>query len=127
MATPDDADDARPVRPDGLAVRGRRHALGWSVRDLIDAIGAAQEAATGLRETLAPTLLSSIEERDVAIPYATLRLIAAGLDCNPIELVAENAPELEPRRPGGSARVGERSGQCNEEPRLRNRRSSSSK
>jgi len=119
MASPD-ADDARPVRPDGLAIRGRRHARGWSMRDLIDAIGAAQEAATGLRATLAPALLSAVEERDAAIPYATLRMIAAGLDCNPIELVAEGAPE--PPVPSGRA-----SAQCSEGPRLRNRRSSSSK
>ena len=63
------------------------------MRDLIDAIGNAEEAATGLRASVAPALLSAVEERDASIPFATLRLIAAGLDCNPIELVAEAAPE----------------------------------
>jgi transcriptional regulator with XRE-family HTH domain len=92
-----DEDDSRPVRPDGLAIRGRRHARGWSVRELVDAIGRAEEAATGLRATLAPTLLSAVEERNAPIPFATLCLIAAGLDCNPIELVAEGAPEPPPR------------------------------
>jgi transcriptional regulator with XRE-family HTH domain len=92
-----DADEERPVRPDGLAIRGRRHARGWSLRDLVDAIGAAHETATGRRATLAPTLLSAVEERGATIPYATLRLIAAGLDCNPVELVADGAPEPSPR------------------------------
>jgi transcriptional regulator with XRE-family HTH domain len=93
MAIPD-ADDDHPVRPDGLAIRGRRHARGWSLRDLIDAIGDAEEAATGLRARLAPALLSAVEERDAPIPFATLRRIAAGLECNPIELLAEGAPAV---------------------------------
>jgi hypothetical protein len=80
-------DDARPVRPDGLAVRGRRHARGWSPRDLLDAIADAHERATGLRETLTPAVLTAVEERDANVPYRVLRLIAAGLDCNPVELV----------------------------------------
>jgi hypothetical protein len=83
-----DADDGRIVRPDGLAVRGRRHALGWSPRDLVEAIAEAHERATGVRETVPPTVLSAIEERGVGIPFATLRLIAGGLDCNPVELLA---------------------------------------
>lgn len=94
-------DDARPVRPDGLSIRGRRHARGWSARDLIDAIGEAQRTATGLAETIAPAVLASVEERNARVPYATVRLIAAGLDCNPVELVLdepEGAPEPGPRR-----------------------------
>jgi hypothetical protein len=86
-------DDTRPVRPDGLAIRGRRHARGWSRWDLVDAIGEAQRTATGLRETIAPALLTAVEERDAAIPYATLRLIAAGLDCNPVELLRSEPGE----------------------------------
>jgi hypothetical protein len=82
-------DDARPVRPDGLAVRGRRHARGWSPRDLLDAIADAHERATGLRETITPAMLAGVEERGVRVPYGVLRLIAAGLDCNPVELVAD--------------------------------------
>jgi hypothetical protein len=83
-----DADDGRLVQPDGLAIRGRRHARGWSPRDLVEAIAAAHERATGLRETIRPTLLAAVEERDARVPYATLRLIADGLDCNPVELLA---------------------------------------
>jgi DNA-binding Xre family transcriptional regulator len=81
-------DDARLVRPDGVAIRGRRHALGWSPRDLIEAIATAHERATGLRETVTPAVLAAVEERALAVPFSTLRLIAAGLDCNPVELIA---------------------------------------
>jgi hypothetical protein len=90
-----EGDDARAVRPDGLVIRGRRHARGWSKRDLVDAIADAHERETGLRETIAPALLTAVEERGQRIPFATLRLIAAGLDCNPVELLAveEGAPE----------------------------------
>jgi len=83
-----DADDQRIVQPDGLAIRGRRHARGWSQRDLVEAIAEAHERATGVRETIRPAVLAAVEERAAAVPYATLRLIAAGLDCNPVELLA---------------------------------------
>lgn len=86
------AEDRRLVRPDGLAIRGRRHALGWSLRDLVEAIAAAHERATGVRETIRPAVLSAVEERGVAISYATLQMISAGLDCNPVELLAEPEP-----------------------------------
>lgn|GEM_PF-5519500 len=33
-------------------------------------------------------MLQHVEEREERIPYATLCLIALGLDCNPMELVA---------------------------------------
>ena len=85
-------DDARPVRPDGLGIRGRRHELGWSPRDLVRAIGAARTRETGVWETITPNLLRGIEEQNEAIPYATLRLVAAGLDCNPAELLAADEP-----------------------------------
>jgi len=88
-----DSEDGRIVQPDGLAIRGRRHARGWSQRDLVEAIAAAHERATGLRETIRPTLLAAVEERDAGIPFATLRLIAGGLDCNPVELLALPEPE----------------------------------
>jgi hypothetical protein len=87
-----DPDDGRIVQPDGLAIRGRRHARGWSPRDLVEAIARAHERATGVRETIRPTLLAAVEERDAGIPYATLRLIADGLDCNPVELLALPGP-----------------------------------
>ena len=89
MTTPRDRDpdDRAPVRPDGLAVRGRRHARGWSLRDLVEAIGDASEREQGVRESLSPSVLRAVEEQGAAIPYASLRLIASGLDCNPVELL----------------------------------------
>jgi len=85
-------DDDRLVRPDGLAIRGLRHARGWSLRDLTAAIRDAHEAATGLPVRLAPRLLGAIEERNALVSFATLRTIAAGLDCNPVEIVLEDPP-----------------------------------
>jgi len=90
---PPDAEDGRIVHPDGLAIRGHRHARGWSPRDLVEAIAVAHERATGVRETIRPTLLSAVEERGARIPYATLRLIAGGLDCNPVELISLPEPD----------------------------------
>jgi hypothetical protein len=86
-----DVDDQRAVRPDGLAIRGRRHARGWSPRDLLEAIARARHRATGLRETITPSLLRSIEERNEAVPFATLRLVADGLDCNPVEITLDES------------------------------------
>jgi hypothetical protein len=85
-------DDGRLVRPDGLAIRGLRHARGWSPRDLAAAITAANEMATGLPMRVPPRVLNAIEERNALVSYATLRTIAAGLDCNPVELVLEDPP-----------------------------------
>lgn len=84
--------DGGPVRPDGLAIRGRRHARGWSLRDLAEAIGDATERERGLRESLTPSVLRAVEEQGARIPFATLRLIAAGLDCNPVDLLAADPP-----------------------------------
>jgi hypothetical protein len=91
-----DDEDGRIVHPDGLAIRGRRHERGWSQRDLVEAIASAHERATGVRNTIRPTLLAAVEERGARIPFATLRLIADGLDCNPVELLALPEPELGP-------------------------------
>jgi transcriptional regulator with XRE-family HTH domain len=85
-------EDARLVRPDGLAIRGLRHARGWSPRDLAAAISAANEAATGLPVRVAPRLLTAIEERNALVAYGTLCTIAAGLDCNAVEIVLEDPP-----------------------------------
>lgn len=81
-------DDDRRVRPDGLGIRGRRHELGWSPRDLVNAIGRARTRETGVWETITPNLLRGIEEQNENVPYQTLCLVAAGLDCNPAELMA---------------------------------------
>lgn len=82
-------DDQRLVRPDGLSVRRRRHDLSFSPRDLVDAIGEASLLATGMPDTITPTLLQGVEERQERIPYATLRMIAGGLDCDPVDILAE--------------------------------------
>ncbi len=89
-------EDQRLVRPDGLAIRGLRHERGWSPRDLAAAITAAEYRATGRPVTIAPRVLLSVEERNAAVPYATLCLIAAGLDCNPIEILRDDAPVAMP-------------------------------
>ena len=87
-----DDDDARLVRPDGVAIRGRRHARGWSPRELATAITEAHLTATGLPVRVAPRVLSAIEERNALVSFSTLRTIAAGLDCNPVEIVLEDPP-----------------------------------
>ncbi len=81
-------EDRRPIRPDGLAIRRLRRDRGWSQRDLLEAIAEAALRETGIRETLSPNLLGGIEEGNEAIPYSTLCRIAAGLDCEPVELLA---------------------------------------
>ena len=80
----------RLVQPDGLAVRRRRHAHGWSPRDLVTAIETACFNASGLRRTLTPNQIEAIEERAERIPYASLLLLADGLDCDPVDLLAMN-------------------------------------
>jgi hypothetical protein len=84
-----DRDDweARRVRPNGLEVRRRRHARGWAHRELLDAIREASRAATGVPATISPDQLKGIEEENELVPYATLCLVASGLDCDPIDLL----------------------------------------
>lgn len=85
-------DDSRLVRPDGVAIRGLRHARGWSPRDLASAITEAHLVATGLPVRVPPRVLTAIEERNALVSFDTLRTIAAGLDCNPVEIVLEDPP-----------------------------------
>jgi hypothetical protein len=54
---------------------------------LIDAIGEASYRASGQRETITPHLLAGIEERNEAVPYDTLCLVAAGLGCDPVDIL----------------------------------------
>lgn len=82
---------------DGLSVRRRRHAHGWSPRDLVVAIETASLASTGLRRTLSPNQIEAIEERAERIPYEQVLLLAGGLDCDPIDLIADG--ELSSQRP----------------------------
>ena len=82
-------DDGGPIRPDGLAIRRLRRDRGWSRRELLEAIAEATLRETGIRETISPNLLEGIEEGDEPIPYSTLCRIASGLECEPVELVAE--------------------------------------
>jgi hypothetical protein len=87
-------DDDRLVRPDGLAIRGLRHARGWSLRDLVDAIDEAHRTATGLPLRVPPRLLGAVEERNALCPYSILCGIGAGLDCNPVEILLEDPPRV---------------------------------
>jgi transcriptional regulator with XRE-family HTH domain len=91
-----DADGQRLVRPDGLAVRRRRHDNGWSARELAIAIESASFRTSGLRQTLTPNQLKAIEEQGERISYDQLLLLADGLDCDPVDLIAEG--ELSSRR-----------------------------
>jgi hypothetical protein len=91
---------ARPndlVLLDGLSVRRRRHAHGWSPRDLVVAIEAASEVSSGRKRSLSPNQIEAIEERSERIPYDLLLLLADGLDCDPIDLIAEG--EFSSKRP----------------------------
>jgi DNA-binding Xre family transcriptional regulator len=86
-------DDDAIVVPDGGRVRLLRHRRGWSRRELVEAIARASQRATGLRDTISLNLLGSIEETDEPVPFATVQRIAAGLDCEPVELVRPPAPD----------------------------------
>ena len=77
----------RAVTPAGLVVRRLRHERGWPPRELILAIGEASYRSSGLRETITPNLLAGIEERNEPIPYETLCLVAAGLGCDPVDIL----------------------------------------
>lgn len=77
------------VVPDGGGIRRRRRERGWSQRGLIEAISSAHERATGRRLSFSLNLLQHVEEESEPIPYATLVLVAAGLDCDPVELVVD--------------------------------------
>jgi transcriptional regulator with XRE-family HTH domain len=80
-------DDEARVTPDGASIRRLRRSRGWSRRDFVDAIAEASFRESGRRATVTQNLLEGVEEVNERIPYATLCRIAAGLDCNPVELV----------------------------------------
>ena len=85
-------DDEQPVVPDGMAIRRLRRERGWSRRELLREVRAADERATGTRGPLSLNELEGIEEVNEAVPYAVVCRIAAGLDADPIDLVrAERA------------------------------------
>ncbi len=73
--------------PAGLVVRRPRHELGWPPRELILALAEASYRSSGLPETRTPTPLAGIEERNEPVPYETLCLVAAGLGCDPIDIL----------------------------------------
>jgi len=95
-STESDDEMSRLVQLDGLAVRRRRHDHGWSPRDLVTAIEEASFTSSGLRRTLTPNQIAAIEERAERISYASLLLLADGLDCDPVDLLA--ADEMRRRR-----------------------------
>jgi len=88
-------DDSEMVRPDGLSVRRRRHDHGWSPRELVHAIAEASFVATGVRESITPNLLTGIEEREERISYSILCIVAGGLDCDPVDILAPEQQEPE--------------------------------
>ena len=90
-------DMTRLVQPDGLTVRRRRHERGWSLRDLVLAIENACFDASGLRHTLTPNQIEAIEERAERISYESLLLLADGLDCDPVDLLAPEKLNGHPR------------------------------
>ena len=57
----------------------------------MNAVARASERASGLPTTLSLNLLGWIEESNEPVPYATICRIAAGLDCEPVELVRVSA------------------------------------
>ena len=75
-STPADSDSEKLVRPDGLAVRRRRHDNGWSARELVVAIETASFNSSGLRRSLTPNQLKAIEEQGERISYDQLLLLA---------------------------------------------------
>jgi len=81
--------DSDLIRPDGLSVRRRRHEHEWSMRELVDAIADASLVATGLPTTITPNLLQGIEEQNEQVSHDTLRLVARGLDCDPVDISGE--------------------------------------
>ncbi|MFK7895620.1 MAG: hypothetical protein AB8G23_07270 [Myxococcota bacterium] len=86
------------VLADGLTVRRRRHDRGWSPRKLVIEIERACFESSGLRRTLTPNQIQAIEEREERISYDDLLLLADGLDCDPVDLIAEG--EFSSRRGG---------------------------
>ena len=84
-------EDDSPVRPDGMEIRRRRRAQGWSRREFVVVMAAARERESGLRETISVNLLEGMEESSETVPYETLCRVASGLDCNPIELLREES------------------------------------
>lgn len=97
------------MQPDGLAVRRRRHDHGWSPRDLVAAIENACFVASGLRRSLTPNQIQGIEERAERISYASLLLLADGLDCDPIDLLATGAARRAARSDAASGSDRDRS------------------
>jgi transcriptional regulator with XRE-family HTH domain len=79
--------DGARVVPDGSGIRRRRRERGWSQRELVRAICDAHERATGRRVGFNLNLLHHVEEENEPVDYATLVLVAGGLDCDPVELV----------------------------------------
>ena len=79
--------DGARVVPDGSGIRRRRRERGWSQRDLVRAICAAHERATGRSVGFNLNQLHHVEEENELVEYATLVLVAGGLDCDPVELV----------------------------------------
>lgn len=88
MTSPFD-DPEQPVEPDGTSIRRRRRGRSWSRRELVAAIERYSIAASGRPDTITRNLLQHIEEANEAVPYRVVVLIAGGLNCDPVDLLAE--------------------------------------
>ena len=85
--------DPEIVRPDGQSIRRRRHERAWPPKALIDAISFASQSSTGIETTITPNQLLGIEDRNEAIPYEMLCLIADGLHCDPVDILMIESDE----------------------------------
>ena len=79
-------DGGARVVPDGVAIRRRRRARGWSRREFVHEISEASFRASGLRKSISVNQLKGIEENNEVIAYEVLCRLAAGLDTDPVSL-----------------------------------------
>ena len=82
-------DDDAVVTPNGMAIRRMRRREGWSRRAFVQRMADVSVRESGLRKTITVNLLEGIEEANERVPYETLCRVAAGLDADPVGLVAD--------------------------------------
>ncbi|MCG8587743.1 MAG: hypothetical protein MJE66_00470 [Proteobacteria bacterium] len=87
--------DDELVTPHGGEVRRRRHERHLSPAELCRAIARASRRTTGLDVTITPSILRGIEDANERISYGTLCWVAAGLGCDPVDILGRE-PEADP-------------------------------